>query len=238
MASILEKLGLIVKGNIHDLLDKVIDWNSISALKQYARELETAIDDIEDEVAVAEGSANTAHDTLLSLESKLSEIQTNIDFILGDGDDANDHLAEPLMARQITLEEQRESAEQEVETYRTTMQEVGKVASALNTKLESSLAQIRKLEGLKNVTAAKNRASGAVKLAERLSATNISVDNLGARIVNEANIADARLRRALGNIQTNIGQDTLVQEAKARLAARKAELQKKKTGGKKTSAKK
>ncbi|MFH1461088.1 MAG: PspA/IM30 family protein [Patescibacteria group bacterium] len=225
MVTILRKLRTIVLASAHGLLDKVIDEMSIPALRQNIRDLENAIDDLAGEAAVAEGSMKTAKDRLAEIQAQVTELNRTIDFILSDGDDSNDHLAEPLQARLIGLEEQDKTAKKEVETYRQTMEAVDKVVSALKAKHQSRLTQITLLESQAKTTEAKNQAAEAIEMASQIG-DGPSVDSIAQKVTRKSNIADARLRRAMGDLETGLGQDALLNEAKARLAVRKAQLKK------------
>lgn len=226
MATILQKLRTIIFGNAHALLDKIIDETSIPSLKQNIRDLEEAIRELQDEAATAEGSKVTAEHKLTGISSQVDELNKNIDFILGDSDDANDHLAEPLQARLIGLEKQQSAAAEEVEVYKQTMQAVDQVVSALQVKLQTRLTQLNLLESQDKTSEAKNKAAKAIEMAARLG-DGPSVDNIEERIQKESNIADARLRRAMGSVESGLGQDALLAGARERLAIRKAQLKSK-----------
>lgn len=226
MATILQKLRTIVLGNAHALLDRIIDETSIPSIKQNIRDLEEAIGELQDEAATAEGSKVTAEHNLTGINSQVDELNKNIDFILGDGDDVNDHLAEPLQARLIGLEKQQKAAAEEVEVYKQTMQAVDQVVSALQAKFQTRLTQLNLLESQDKTSKAKNKAAEAIEMAVKIG-DGPSVDNIGERIERESNIADARLRRAMGSVESGLSQDSLLADARARLAARKAQLKSK-----------
>ncbi len=221
--TIFQKLRTITLGAAHSLLDRVIDEMSIPALKQYIRDLEVAIENLKDEAATAEGCMTTANSNLTAIDAQIKELDTTIGFILGDGDNSNDHLAEPLQVRLTALQNNRVTIATEVETYKQTMLSVDQVISALEAKLQVQLAQVTLLESQAKSTAAKTRAAKAIEAAGRFT-DGPSVDNLAERVANNSNIADAKLRRAMGDIQTGLGQDTLIADAKAKLAARKAAI--------------
>lgn len=226
MATILQKLRTIVLGNAHALLDRIIDETSIPSIKQNIRDLEEAIGELKGEAATAEGSKVTAEHKLTGINSQVDELNENIDFILGDGDDVNDHLAEPLQVRFIGLEEQQKAAAEEVEVYKQTMQAVDQVVLALEAKLQTRLTQLNLLESQDKTSKAKNKAAKAIEMAVKIG-DGPSVDNIGERIERESNIADARLRRAMGSMESGLSQDSLLADARARLAARKAQLKSK-----------
>lgn len=223
--SVFQKIRTITLGAAHALLDRTIDEMSIPALKQNMRDLEASIGTLESEAAEAEGNMVTAKSKLLTVTAQINELNTNIDFILGDGDDANDYLAEPLQARLTGLEVQQTALQSEVEIYSQTMQAVDKVAAALKAKLQTRLSQIALLESQEKTADAKNSAADAIEMASKLGGGDgPSVDNIQDRMAQKSNIADARLRRAMGDIQTGLGQDEILIDARAKLAIRKAAL--------------
>lgn len=223
--SIIQKLRIITLAAAHSLLDKAIDEMSIPALKQNMRDLEAAIKELENDAAEAEGSMVTANNKAVALTAQVKELNTNIDYILGDDDDSNDHLAVPLEARLTGLEVQQKAALEAVETYKATMNAVDQVASALKAKQQTRLSQIAMLESQVKTADAKNAAADAIEMANKyIGADGSSVDSIADKIATESNVADARLRRAMGDVQTGLGQDTILLEAQGRLAARKAAL--------------
>ncbi|MFA5986535.1 MAG: hypothetical protein WC819_04295 [Parcubacteria group bacterium] len=225
MMTIFQKLRTITLGAAHALLDKAIDEMSIPALKQNLRDIEAAIKTLDEEAAEAEGSMVTANNRATAITAQVDELNTNIVFILSDGDDSNDHLSEPLQARLTGLEVQQKSALAEVETFKQTMMAVDQVASALKAKQQTRLTQITLLQSQANTAEAKNKAADAIELANKLGGGEISsVDDFQERIETKSNIADARLRRAMGDMQTGLGQDAILADAKAKIAARKAKI--------------
>src|SRR3989344_5452236 len=104
MASLFEKIRTVVLANAHQLLDAAIDLNSVAAVKQHIRDLEGAIDQMEEAVIEANGNRTTVKRQLNDKRSQIAELNQNIDFIVGDGDESNDHLALPMEARLQGLE--------------------------------------------------------------------------------------------------------------------------------------
>lgn len=223
METIFRKLRVILLGNAHALLDKVIDEMSVTAIQQNIRDLEAAIEELEENAAKAEGEMNTAITRMTRIQAQVDELNQNIDLILGDGDDSNDHLALPLQARLTGLETDLETAKSEVETYRQTMQAVDKIVSALKAKHQSRLAKLAFFESQDKTSKAKEEAAEAIEMASKLG-DGPSVDNIAKRIETRSNIADARLRRAMKDMDTSMGEDVILADAKAKLAARKAAL--------------
>jgi len=96
MAGIFEKARIAALSAAHSLLDKVVDLNSIGAVKQYVRDLESALEDLEDATAAAAGHVKTVKRDAERLKAQIKELNQNIDFILSDNKPENDHLATPM----------------------------------------------------------------------------------------------------------------------------------------------
>ncbi len=226
MASLFQKGRTVTLGFLHDLLDKVIDVNSPSALRQHIRDLEGAIDSMSDTVAAANATTRGLNRDVVSIQGEMSKLNGEIDLILSDGDDSNDHLALPREARLADLEGQLTDKSGEKVTAEQTASALNQALSNLKTKHASMIAALKKLESLDKSTKAKEQAASALKQAADLAATGsgVSVDSVTARMQQRADVADEKFKQAMGAVQESTGEDVAIIEAKRRLAERKARL--------------
>lgn len=227
MASLFSKVRIAVLSKAHSLLDKVIDLDSTEAVKQHVRDLEQACDELNDAAASARGNVKTVtreHDTL---KVQAVELDTNINFIISDGDDSNDHLALPLQARFDELQKRAVAKSEELVTARQTAQSLGEAASALEAKHVAMVERISQLESLEQSTKAKEEGAEALRAAGRIVAGSdaVSVDDVAARLQRRADVADERFAKALGGFSGGVENDVVHAQAAARLAERKARLQ-------------
>jgi len=84
MAGLFQKARIAALSAAHSLMDKVVDLNSIGAVKQYVRDLENALEDLEDASAAATGHVRTVQRDADQIKSQIQELNQNIDFILSD----------------------------------------------------------------------------------------------------------------------------------------------------------
>jgi phage shock protein A len=218
-----QKLRDFTLGNAHALLDMAIDINSPAVIKQHIRNLENATTGLEGEASVAEGNMTTENDKLVVLDAQIKELDANINFILGDGDDSNDHLAEPLQARLMALEGRRKPLADDIAGYKSTMDALDHTVSALKAKSEAMKGQLGFIEQQSHSAKFKDKAASAIEAASRLTAGS-SVDNVTDRVILQHNISDARLKRAMGGMETGLSEDALLGDVKTQLAIRKAKL--------------
>ncbi len=134
MTGLFQKARVAALSSAHALLDKVIDMNSIGAVKQYIRDLESSLDDLEDAAATEAGHVRTAQRDEIVFQSQIKELNQNIDFILSDNNPSNDHLAKPLEARLIGLEEREKAKQEEIADAQKTSQSLNEAVSALQAK--------------------------------------------------------------------------------------------------------
>ncbi|MBN1837416.1 MAG: PspA/IM30 family protein [Spirochaetales bacterium] len=226
MAGILQKARIAALSAAHSLMDKVIDLNSVGAVRQYIRDLEGALEDLEDASAAAAGHVRTVQRDTAQIRSQIMELNQNIDFILTDDKPENDHLATPLEARLIGLEQRAGVKEEEIATAQKTSQALVEAVSTLQSRYQNMVQQIQRLEAMDKATKAKETAVKAVRQAGRIASagSDVSIDAVADRMQRRADVADARFERALGEMNGQVEKDVVIAQAQARLEARKARL--------------
>ena len=226
MAGLFEKARIAALSAAHALLDKTIDLNSIGAVKQYVRDLEKALEDLEDSTAAAAGHVRSVEREAEQISYQIAELNQNIDFILSDDKPENDHLATPLEARLIGLEQRVTSRKEEVVTGQQTAQALAEATSTLRVRYQNMVQQIQRLEAMDRATKAKESAVKAMRQAGKIASTgaDVSVDAVADRIQRRADVADAKFAQVMGEMRSDVKKDVVIAQAQARLEQRKARL--------------
>jgi phage shock protein A len=226
MASLFDKARIAALSAAHGLMDKVIDLNSIGAVKQYVRDLENSLEDLEDASAAAAGHVRTVQRDADQIRSQIKELNLNIDFILTDNKPENDSLATPLEARLIGLEQRISTKDEEIATGQKTAQALAEATSTLRTRYQNMVQQIQRLEAMDQATKAKENAVKAIRQAGQITSAggDVSVDAVADRIQRRSDVADAKFERALGEMNGQVEKDVVIAQAQARLEQRKARL--------------
>ena len=224
--SLLGKIRTLVVGGAHTLLDKAIDMNSVSAIKQHVRDLEHAVEELEHSACMADGHVITVSQDIATLKIQIAECDNNINIILGDGDDVNDHSALPIQVRLEAFNRTLEDKHSELSAAKSTAVEINDAASALNAKKNEMVGQLGRLEAMERTAKAKSQGTAALKRAGDAlsSATSVSVDDVAARLRQQANVEDQRFKRALQGVKASGDQDVALIKAKAALEERKKKL--------------
>jgi len=87
MASLLDKVGVLIKANLHAMVDAALRQNSVAVIDQYIRQIEDNLEDLEDAVATVGGQVKTIKRRLKEYTVKSTELDKNIDLFLEEGKD-------------------------------------------------------------------------------------------------------------------------------------------------------
>lgn len=233
MAGLFSKARTLVMGNLHALLDKAIDLNSVEAVKQHIRDLEEALEDLQDSAATAAGAVRTAQRETQALEAQMRELDRCIEILLSDDDATNDNQALPLQARLDGLTDRLTAKRSEFVAAQTAAAQLGDAAAQLRAKHASMVEQVNTLEAMERGAKAKEQAADAIRAAGRVAGngTDASVDNIRERIQRRSDVSDEKFARAMGDLGAATGKDVALATAAARLAERKAALAAKRAAG-------
>jgi phage shock protein A len=88
MASLLEKVSVLIKANMHSMVDAALRQNSVAVIDQYIRQIEDNLEDLEDAVATVGGQAKSVKRRLTEYSNKSGELDKNIDLFLQEGKDS------------------------------------------------------------------------------------------------------------------------------------------------------
>ncbi len=117
MASLLEKVDTLIRANLHALVDRALNANSLAVVDQYIRQIEDNLEDLEDAAATVGGQVKTLKRKTQEYEKKAAELDRNIDLFLQEGREELALAAQSkLNSTQRLLENYREQlARQEAE---------------------------------------------------------------------------------------------------------------------------
>ena len=226
MASITQKIRTIVLSNVHTVLDKVLDWNDIGALEQYARDLQQARDSLDDQAAAYRSDAKTLPVEIAGFEARQKAADVNITTLLSDNDPSNDHKAAPLEAQLMTLENQIAVKKMKLESAQAEAVKFADAVSKIDLKRAEVDGQIAVLRDLKDAATTKEKAA---KLLSGVSLSEMpNTHNIAERLRRKAAVADNRLEREMQRVTGSVADATLDATVAARLAARRQAIETKK----------
>jgi len=85
MATLLEKTQTLIQANLHAMVDRALESNSVAVMKQYTRDAEKNLDQLEDAAATVGGEVKTLERKYLEYKKKADKMDRNIDTLLMQG---------------------------------------------------------------------------------------------------------------------------------------------------------
>lgn len=200
----LNKVRAVTLGAAHDLLDKTIDMNSPSVLRQYVRDLEAAIDKMKSESAVQDGQLRTMQREQSDLQAKVETDKATITKLLASADANAKAIAQSKAA--IVLRDQQHLSEiaGNILSQQNIATSMKQAVTSLETKHETMVSRVRELERLDRDTKAKESAASAISNAGKIAGDidNPSIDDLQDRMHRRNDVASAKFDQAMGGIET------------------------------------
>ncbi len=205
MSGFLAKLRVVTLGSVHDLLDRAIDLNSPSVIRQYTRDLEDALDRMKSEAAVQAGTVRTLQREKGELEGRIKTTEVTIQHLVQAG---HEDLARPKAADLVRMRAKFAGADENIEHAKKASVDIDVAVSNLEGKHAAMVDRVRQLEQLDRDTKAKNSAASALAAAGRLiqGGADISVDDVQQRMARNNDVAQERFTRALG--ETAVQEDS------------------------------
>jgi len=210
MATFLQKVRLVTLGSVHDLLDKAIDANSPSALRQYVRDLEDALDRMKTEAAVQAGQVRTLFREQADLESRIETTKATAKKLVDSG---HPDLARPKATDILRMQEELKCTSANLVTQQETSKKIDIAVGQLESKHEQIVFRVRELERLDRDSKAKEAAATSLAAAGRLigGGTDISIDDIQSKMLSRNDAASEKFDRAVGDVKQPIDPE---QEAK------------------------
>lgn len=165
MATLLEKAQTLISANLHAMVDKALEANSVAVLKQYIRDAEQNLTELEHAAATVGGEVKTLERRYKEYKNKADQLDRNIDTLLMQGK------TELARAAQNELNSTRRLQEQYHEQWVRQQREYDSLLNA-RLKLQAKLTTIRQeqkeLEALLELAKSKEATVRAIKSLDDL----------------------------------------------------------------------
>lgn len=165
MASLLEKTQTLIQANLHAMVDRALESNSVAVMKQYIRDAEKNLEELEDAAATIGGEVKSMERKYQEYKKKSDQLDRNIDMLLMQGK------TELASAAQNELNSTRRLQEEYHEQWVRQQREYEALKNA-RIKLEAKLVTIRQeqkeLEALMRLAESKEKTVKAIKSLDDL----------------------------------------------------------------------
>ena len=222
MASILQKTSTLIKANLHDMVDKALQTNSPAVLKQYVRDAEDNLTDLEKATATIGGEVRTMKRKYEQHKKQADELDRRVDLFLMQDKKELARAAQEKMNQARRLQEQYHgqwvTQQKEYETLKA-------ARLKLKTKIETVRAEHRELEAMMKLAKSKEKTNKAIRSVNDLQGIGDSdIAGLRDSIIARIDKADAETEMLSGSIDEQMDQligsaelDLQLEERKRRL---------------------
>jgi len=230
MASLLEKAQTLISANLHAMVDKALESNSIAVLKQYIRDAENNLTALEDAAATVGGEVKTLERKYKEYKKKADKLDANIDALIMQGK------TDLARAAQTELNTTRRLQDQYHEQWLREQREYEALLNArlkLQAKLNTIRQEQRELEALLELAKSKEATVKAIKSLDDLVGVGDSdiarigesirgrLDKASAYSEMYASSLDSQMDDALGKAEI----DLQLEERKRRLGLAEPEVE-------------
>jgi phage shock protein A len=222
MATLISKVQTLISANLHALVDKALESNSVAVMDEYIRQAEDNLEKLEDAVVTVGGTVKTLKRKWEQYEAEAEKLDQSIDTLLLQGK------KELAAAAQTKLNSTRRIASDYQGQWQEQQKQYEQLLSARR-KLEAKLTTIRQerehLQALLELAKSKEIAVKAVKSLDDLAGVgDADIARIGESIRARLDRADAQAEMYAGRLDAQMDELLEKSEIDVQLAERMRRL--------------
>lgn len=222
MASLFEKVQTLISANLHAIVDKALQSNSIAVIDQYIRQVEDSLEDLEDAVATVGGQLKTLQRKQLDYDTKAQELDRNIDALLVEG---REELAVAAQSKLNSTRRLAESYREQVERQQAEYQKLMDARVKLEAKLSAIKQEREELQALLDLAKSKELTVKAVgSLDDLVGVGDADVARIAESIRSRLDKAQARGEMVASRLDAQMDEILERREIDSQLAERRKRL--------------
>lgn len=228
MPSLVDKVRTLVNANLHSIVDRALESNSVKVMDEYIRQAEKNLDALEDSAATIGGTVKTLKRKYEEFAGATEKLDRDIDTLILKG---KDDLAAAAQAELNTKQQLAQDYYEQWQDHDAQYQEM----LTMRMKLEGRLTAIKQerdhLADLIKLAEAKKVATKTIKsLDDIASVGDAEMTSLSEQIRARIDKEDARLEVATRNVSDEIEEAVRGGEIEQQLDERRIRLQQRNQG--------
>lgn len=222
MATLLEKVSILVTANVHALVDQALKANSIAVIDQFIRQAEDNLENLADAAATVGGEVKSLHRKLTEHEKKSKDLDRAVDAFLADG---NETAAAATQSQLNSVQQLIETYSGQIATQEVEYQKLLDAKVKLEARLVTMKQQRTELHSLLELAKSKEVVVKTVKSLDALMGSSDSdvsriAQSIYARLDKATAATELRTASLDEQIDQVLGRDLINQQ----LAERKKKL--------------
>ncbi|MEM9953964.1 MAG: PspA/IM30 family protein [Chloroflexota bacterium] len=222
MASLLQKINTLISANLHGIVDRALEGNSLSVMDQYIRDVERNLEALEDSAATVGGTVRTLKRKYEEFANQAEKLDRDIDSLILKG---KDDLA---AAAQAELNTKQELAQDYYEQWQAQQKQYQQMLD-MRVKLESRMTTIKqereRLRSLLELMESKKQMTKTIKKIDKIATVDdAEISSLAEQIRQRIDTEDARQEIASMRLNSEIEQEVGIDEVSLQLEERRRRL--------------
>jgi phage shock protein A len=222
MPSLFQKINTLISANMHGLIDRALEGNSIQVMDEYVREVERNLEALEDSAATVGGTVKTLKRKYEEFANHAEKLDRDIDTLIMKG-------KEDLAAQaQAELNTKQELAQDYYEQWQSQQKQYQQMLD-MRIKLEGRLTTIKqereRLRALLELMESKKQLAKTMKSIDKVAMVDdAEISNLAEQIRQKIDTEDARAEIASQRLQGEIDEAVGTNQIEIQLEERKRRL--------------
>lgn len=222
MASLLQKINTLISANLHGIVDRALEGNSLTVMDQYIRDVERNLEALEDSAATVGGTVRTLKRKYEEFANQAEKLDRDIDSLILKG---KDDLA---AAAQAELNTKQELAQDYYEQWQAQQKQYQQMLD-MRVKLESRMTTIKqereRLRSLLELMESKKQMTKTIKKIDKIATVDdAEISSLAEQIKQRIDTEDARQEIASMRLNSEIEQEVGIDEVSLQLDERRRRL--------------
>ena len=223
MASLLQKINTLISANLHGIVDRALEGNSLTVMDQYIRDVERNLEALEDSAATVGGTVRTLKRKYEEFANQAEKLDRDIDSLILSGKD-------DIAARaQAELNTKQELAQDYYEQWQSQQKQYQQMLD-MRVKLESRMTTIKqereRLRSLLELMESKKTMTKTVRKLNKIASfdADSEISSLAEQIRQRIDTEDARQEIASTRLEADIDQTVGIDEVEMQLDERRRRL--------------
>lgn len=220
--SLFEKINTLISANLHGIVDRALQSNSVQVMDEYIRQVESNLGDLEESTATVGGTVKTLKRKYEEFAASAEKLDRDIDTLIVKG---KDDLAAAAQAELNTKQQLSQEYYQQWQEQDTQYQKMLDMRLKLEGRLTTIKQEREHLRALIELAEAKKVTTKTVKSLDALSNVgDAEISSLSEQIRTRLDQEDARLDMATRNLSDEIDAAVRGSEVERQLDERKRRL--------------
>ncbi len=220
--SLFEKINTLISANLHAIVDRALESNSVQVMDEYIRQVESNLEDLEESAATVGGTVKTLKRKYEEFAAAAEKLDRDIDTLIVKG---KDDLAAAAQAELNTKQQLSQEYYQQWQDQETQYNKMLDMRLKLESRLTSIKQEREHLRALIELAEAKKVTTKTIKSLDDLSNVgDAEISSLTDRIRNSLDREDARLEMATKNLSDAVDEAVRGSEVERQLDERKRRL--------------